>query len=181
MNSPVLVATFADERDLLDGAERLRLAGFRLCDVYAPYPVHGLDRVLGLRPSRLSWVCFACGAIGLLGMLGFQHWTAAIDWPINVGGKPWNSLPADAPVAFESLVLLAGFGTVFALFAVSRLYPGRAPRMPTPRVTDDRFALVIEQSSAVVNEQSVLRALGETSVLSIEEWSGQIRSVSAPL
>jgi len=171
MNSPGLIVTFAHERDLLEGAARLRQAGFRLHDVYAPYPVHGLDRVLGLRPSRLSWVCFVCGAIGLLGMLWFQHWTAAIDWPINVGGKPWNSLPADAPVAFESLVLLAGFGTVLTLFAVCRLYPGRAPRMPALRVTDDRFALVVEQSSAIVNAQSVRRALGEPNVLSIEEWN----------
>lgn len=170
MNSPALVVTFAHERDLLEGADRLRHAGFRLRDVYVPYPVHGLNRVLGLRPSRLSWVCFVCGAFGLLGMLWFEHWTAAIDWSINVGGKPWNSLPADAPVAFEALVLLAGFGTVLALFAVCRLYPGRASRMPTPRVTDDRLALVVEQSSAVVNVQSVRRALGETRVLTIEEW-----------
>lgn len=173
MNSPALVATFANERDLLDGADRLRQAGIRLCDVYAPYPVHGLDRVLGLRPSRLSWVCFVCGAIGLLGMLWFEHWTAAIDWPINVGGKPWNSLPADAPVAFEALVLLAGFGTVGALFAVSRLFPGKTAHTPAPRVTDDLFVLVVEQSSAVVNAQSVRRTLGEINVLSIDEWSGQ--------
>lgn len=180
MNSPALVATFAHERDLLDAADRLRHAGFQLRDVYAPYPVHGLDRVLGLRPSRLSWVCFVCGAIGLLGMLWFEHWTAAIDWPINVGGKPWNSLPADVPVAFEALVLLAGFGTVLALFVVSRLYPGRPAQMPSPRVTDDRFALVVEQSNAIVNAQSVRRALGETNVLSIDEWNGWIRSVSNP-
>lgn len=171
MKSPVLVATFAHERDLLDGAERLRQAGFQLRDVHAPYPVHGLDRILGLRRSRLSWVCFVCGAIGLLGMLWFEHWTAAIDWPINVGGKPWNSLPADAPVAFEALVLLAGFGTVFALFAVCRLFPGKTAHIPSPRVTDDVFALVIEQSSAIVDAQSVRRTLGETHVLNIDEWN----------
>jgi hypothetical protein len=170
MNLPALLATFAHESDLLHAADRLRQAGFQLRDVYAPYPVHGLDRVLGLRPSRLSWVCFVCGAIGLLGMLWFEHWTSATNWPINVGGKPWNSLPADAPVAFESLVLLAGFGTVLALFAVCRLVPGRTARTPSPRVTDDRFVLVVEQSSAVVDAQSVRHALGETPVVSIEEW-----------
>jgi hypothetical protein len=171
MKIPALIATFAHERDLLDGAERLRQAGFHLRDVHTPYPVHGLDRILGLRPSRLSWVCFMCGAVGVLGMLWFEHWTAATDWPINVGGKPWNSLPADAPVAFEALVLLAGFGTVFALFAASRLFPGRTARMPSRRVTDDRFALVVEQSSAVVSVPAVRRALGDVDVVSIDEWT----------
>ena len=103
---------------------------------------------MGLRPSRLTWVCFICGMAGALGMLWFEHWTAAVAWPIDVGGKPWNSLPSDVPVAFEAAVLLAGFGSVFALFGVSRLFPGKRAEVIEPRVTDDRFVLVIDQTDA---------------------------------
>ena len=80
----------------------------------------------------------------------------AVDWPVNVGGKPWNSLPSDARVAFEAAVLVAGFGSVLALLAVSRLYPGRRTRVPDERVTNDRFVLLIEQFDAgfSVNEAS---------------------------
>jgi hypothetical protein len=69
---------------------------------------------------------------GALGMLAFEYWSAAVSWAINVGGKPWMSLPSDVPVAFEAAVLLAGFGSVFALLGVSRLYPGKRPRVVHP-------------------------------------------------
>ncbi len=148
MSDRVLLATFEHEDDLLAATEAVRRQGLRIVDAFTPYAVHGLDRAMGLRPSRLTWVCFVCGMIGALGMLWFEHWTAAIGWPIDVGGKPWNSLPSDVPVAFEAAVLLAGFGSVFALFAVSRLFPGKRPRIDRPACTDDRFVLVIDEADA---------------------------------
>jgi hypothetical protein len=100
---------------------------------------------MGLKPSRLPWVCFICGMVGALGMLWFEYWVGALAWAIDVGGKPWNSLPSNVPVAFETAVLLAGFGSVFALFAAARLFPGKQARVPTQRVTDDQFVLVLDQ------------------------------------
>ena len=102
-------------------------------------------------------------------MLWFQHWTAAISWPLNVGGKPWNSLPSDAPVAFESAVLLAGFGSVFALFAVSRLFPGKHAQIVHPRVTDDRFVLVIDETDASFNLASLTHLLQQFELVDIKE------------
>jgi hypothetical protein len=102
-------------------------------------------------------------------MLGFERWSASVDWALDVGGKPWNSLPSDVPVAFESAVLLAGFGSVFALFAVSRLYPGKQPRVIHPRVTDDRFVLVIGESDAAFDVDAVNRLLSEFHVVETEE------------
>ena len=126
MSDRVLLATFDHEDDLLAATDAVRRKGFRIVDAFTPYAVHGLERAMGLRPSRLTWVCFVCGMFGALGMLWFEHWTASIDWRLDVGGKPWNSLPSDVPVAFEAAVLLAAFGSVFALFAVSRLFPANA-------------------------------------------------------
>ncbi len=80
----------------------------------------------GSRPSRLTWVCFVCGMTGALGMLWFEHWSASVDWALNVGGKPWNSLPSDVPVAFEAAVLLAGLRIGVCVAGRCRLYPGKA-------------------------------------------------------
>ena len=169
MSERVLLATFEHEDDLLAATAAVRRKGFQIVDAFTPYAVHGLDRAMGLRQSRLTWVCFVCGLFGALGMLWFEHWVAAVDWPINVGGKPWNSLPSDVPVAFEAAVLLAGFGSVFALFGVSRLFPGRRAKVIAPRVTDDRFVLVIDESDASFDAETVTRFLQEFHVVETEE------------
>jgi hypothetical protein len=169
MSDRVLLATFGHEDDLLEATVAVRRKGLKIVDAFTPYAVHGLDRAMGLRSSRLTWVCFVCGMIGALGMLWFEHWTSAINWPIDVGGKPWNSLPSNVPIAFEAAVLLAGFGSVFALFIVSRLFPGKRPKIVDPRVTDDHFVLVIDQSDAAFDAEAISQMLQEFDVIQTEE------------
>lgn len=148
MSRRVLVAVFRDDADLIRAVAAVRAAGLKIEDVYAPYAVHGLDRALGWQPSRLSWACALCGLAGAVFMLWFQHWTSAVNWALNVGGKPWNSLPAFVPIIFEGMVLAAGLGTVVALLAVARLRPGKKTTPIVPGVLDDRFVLVIEETDA---------------------------------
>ncbi|HQX48485.1 MAG TPA: DUF3341 domain-containing protein [Planctomycetaceae bacterium] len=169
MSNRVLLATFAHEDDLLAATTAVREHGLNIVDAFTPYAVHGLDKAMGLKRSRLTWVCFICGMTGALGMLWFEHWTASVWWPIDVGGKPWNSLPSDVPVAFEAAVLLAGFGSVFALFAVSRLFPGKKAHPIRPRITDDRFVLVIDESNAAFDVPAVRLMLTEFNVVETEE------------
>lgn len=169
MSERILVAEFEHESDLLNAAAEIRRLGLRIVDCFTPYAVHGLDRAMGLRPSRLTWVCFLCGMTGALAMLWFEHWTASVWWPINVGGKPWNSLASDVPVAFEAAVLLAGFGSVLALLAVSRLYPGKATYPVADGITDDRFVMMIAQSDAAFDLAAVQKTLLQFHVLRTEE------------
>lgn len=169
MTRRVLLATFDHENDLVAAVKAVREQNLHIIDAFTPYAVEELDRQLGLRPSRLTWVCFVCGMLGAVGMLWFQHWSAAVNWALDVGGKPWNSLPSDVPVAFEAAVLLAGFGSVFALFVVSRLFPGKQPRIVDPRVTDDRFVLAIDETDAAFDAETVHRLLDESHVLATEE------------
>lgn len=169
MSDRVLQATFDHEDDLLAAAAAVRAKGLCIVDAFTPYAVHGLDRAMGLKPSRLTWVCFTCGMLGALGMLWFEHWSASVDWALDVGGKPWNSLPSDVPVAFEAAVLLAGFGSVFALLAVSRLFPGKRIRVIDPRITDDRFVLMIDETNAAFEESVVKRLLSEFNPVAVEE------------
>jgi hypothetical protein len=92
-----------------------------------------------------------------------------VDWPVNVGGKPWNSLPAFVPVTFEVMVLAAGLSTVFAFFLLSRLRPGRRPIQVHERVTDDRFVLVLEETNAQFDLPSIRRMLQQQGALEVEE------------
>ncbi len=169
MSDRMLLASFDSAEDLVEATTEVRRQGYQVVDAYTPYAVHGLDRAMGMKPSRLTWVCFICGAIGAIGMLWFEHWTAAVSWPIDVGGKPFNALPSDLPAAFELAVLLAGFGTVFALLVVCRLYPGKRARLPRPEVTDDRFVLVLNEADATFDIATVETLLNQFNVLEVEE------------
>ena len=155
-----MIGVFANETDLLAATRDARDGGLEIVDAYTPYAVHGLDRAMGLRPSRLTWACFLCGLLGTVLILWFQFWTSALDWPINVGGKPFNSLPAFIPITFEICVLFAGVGVVAALLLRCRLYPGRAARLPCAGATDDRFLLVVRSPGAARDTREV-RALLE--------------------
>jgi len=169
MSDRILLANFEQEDDLLDAIGELRAKGYKVLDAFTPYAVHGLDNALGLKPSRLTWVCFVFGMTGALGMLWFEYWVGAIAWAVDVGGKPWNSLPSNVPVAFETAVLLAGFGSVFALLAVCRLYPGKRSTPQLERVTDDRFVLVLDQSDAQIDASQVAAMLRPFNLLELEE------------
>ncbi len=168
-NRRYLLGIFEREEDILQATRAARGRGLTVADVYVPYAVHGLDEAMGLRPSRLPWVCFALGVAGAAFKVWFEYWTTATDWPINVGGKPFNSLPAFVPVTFEVMVLFAGVSTVLAFLAGRRLRPGRPARLPYPGVTDDRFALVLEETDATFDPAAVGRFLTEHHAVHVEE------------
>ncbi len=143
---------FEDEHDLLSAAKECRERGIPVVDVVSPFPIHGLDDVLGIRPSRLAWVTFLMGAAGLAFGFGLQYWTAAFDWPLNVGGKPLDSLPAFIPVAFELTILFAGVSTVVALLLRSKLWPSKQVPSGLESTTDDQHALILAQADAAFED-----------------------------
>jgi hypothetical protein len=169
MSRRLLVGHFAREKDVVEATVAARTRGLTIVDAYAPYAVHGLDRAMGLAPSKLPWVCFLLGLLGAAFKVWFEYWTTAADWPINVGGKPWNSLPAFVPVTFEVMVLFAGVSTVIAFFLVTGLRPGRAADMPDPRVTNDRFVLVLEETDAAFDAVQVRSLFDEHNAVRVEE------------
>ncbi len=167
MSRRIFVGVFEHEADVIEAAGASRAHGFDIADAFTPYAVHGLDRAMGLKRSWLPWACLGLGVAGLVFATWLQFWTTAVSWPINVGGRPWNSLPAFVPVMFELMVLFAGVGVVITFVIARRLGPFREPEIPDIRATHDRFVLVL---NAGASDPRVVRGVFEDChAVSIEE------------
>lgn len=165
------VAYFKTADEILKAARAARTKGFKNFDTYTPFPIHGMDEAIGLKPSLVPWATFFCGLAGFLLATHLQIWTSAYDWPINVGGKPLVSGPAFIPIMFELTVLLGGLGTVAFMFFLNGLPSGRQNPFDL-RITDDRFALYIPFGGQGVPESDVegfLKGLSAESVSLVSE------------
>lgn len=169
MNRTIHVGVFENEGALLAAIGECQRLRMEILDAHTPYPVHGIERALGLRRTRLPVVCFGFGFVGLAFGLWLQYWTSASDWPLNVGGKPFDSLPAFLPVAFELMVLFAGLGAALTFFARSRLYPGKAAPTGLVGVTDDRFALVVRGAGPAVPRERIQEMWAQTGAVDHRE------------
>lgn len=169
MRRRTFLAAFDTEADVLEAVHTARERGFTIVDVYTPYPVHGLDDAIGLPPSQLSRVGLVLGAAGAASMLFFQFWVTAIAWPINIGGKPWNSLPAFIPATFETMVLFAAVGTAAVFFARCGLRPGRKPAPFVPGATDRLFVLAIETDDGASDPTVVREIFSPFNVRQVDE------------
>lgn len=140
---PTAVGIFRDPESLVHAGETARRRGFRDLDAITPYPVHGLAEALGLKVSWMPRVTKTCFFVGAGLGYSFEYWTMAIAWPLNIAGKPFNSVPAFMPVTFECGILLAGICTFLAVLAAGRLRPSPNFKPIDPRLTNDHFALLI--------------------------------------
>lgn len=163
------LGVYDDEERLLRATNGLRQAGIPIFDIFTPYAVHGLDEAMGIKRSRLPYVCFLAGVLGFLMAIGFQTWVFTLDWPINVGGKPFNAFPAFLPVGFELTVLIAGLSTVVAFFIRSRLYPGGAAILLDRATTDNHFVVAIEKADASFDIDRVEKILLLCGAIAVRE------------
>ncbi|TWT67147.1 quinol:electron acceptor oxidoreductase subunit ActD [Allorhodopirellula solitaria] len=142
-----VVAEFTDVSSLLAACERVRDAGYTKADAFAPFPVHGIDKALGIKPTVLPWIALAAGGIGTCTALAMQIWMNGIDYQYIISGKPFISLPASIPVAFELTILFASFATFFGMWALNGLPRFSNPIFTSPRfdrATDDTFFLFLD-------------------------------------
>ncbi|MGD0098404.1 MAG: DUF3341 domain-containing protein [Terracidiphilus sp.] len=174
MPSRFVIATFSDPASLLAAVRTIRDHSFPIYDVYAPYPVHHLDRAMGLRRTHLPWVTFFAGAFGLTLAFSFLSYTTVLDWPMNVGGKPDNSTLAFIPICFELTVLIGGLSTVAALLFRARLFPGKRERLPALGLTDDTFAIVLRRRTEHFDPVLVSRLLRNSGAHEVHEIEAQL-------
>ncbi len=169
-----LLAQFDTPGELLAAAEQVRDAGYRRWDTLTPFPVHGIERAMGLRDSRLPWFTLIAGLTGAATAILLQWWTNAVDYPLLISGKPMFSLPANIPIAFELTVLFAALATVGGLFLLCDL-----PRLWHPTLTSSRFRRVttdgffiwieaVDESFDLERTETLLRSLGPSHVERVE-------------
>jgi len=144
MGTYYISAYYSDDGQLLTGLKKLRDAGIKIADVRTPFPVHGIDKVLSIRRSRISRVGFVAGAIGAVSGFVFQAWVFTESYPLNIGGKPFLAVPSFIPVTFECTVLFAAIAMVFAYLFRTRLGFGAKHINFDDRITDDRFLVLVD-------------------------------------
>jgi hypothetical protein len=151
-----------DDHACVEAAAKVRAAGFKKFDAITPFPVHGMEEAVGIKRSWIPYVTFGAGTLGLTCGVALQYWTSAVSWPLNVGGKPFFSGPAFAPVMFELTVLFAALFSVGALFAACRL-PKVDPPVIDPDLTSHKFAIFIPENDVGYNAErceQLLKSLG---------------------
>lgn len=166
-----VLAEFETSEQLLEVARAAKDAGYEKMDAYSPIPVHGLAEILGHKDERLHWFVFAAGVMGALAGLGIQAWISTVDYPWNVGGRPFFSLPSFVPVTFEATVLFAAGAATVLLFALSGLPKPHHPIFNGSafhRASQDRYFLCIEADDAKYGEASATEFLESFGPNSIE-------------
>ncbi len=150
---------FDDEEPLILAVKKLIENKITIIDVLTPFPVHGLDKAMKMKPSRIPIVGFIFGALGGLLGFGFQSWVFTVDYPLIIGGKPYLSVPSFIPVTFEMTVLFAALGMVGAFLIKSKLKPKQNLDVLDERITDDRFVILLEQDDNSDNQELVVKEI----------------------
>ena len=169
-----LMAEFDDPEALVQAAQRSYVEGYRRLDAFTPFPVHGLAHALGLRRTEVPLIVLLGGLAGAAGGFLLQYWTAAVNYPINVGGRPYLSWPSFIPVTFEMLVLIAAFSAVFGMLALNGLPMPYHPVFNVPSfqlATRDRFFLLVlatDRKFDRVETRQFLQSLGAQDVAEVE-------------
>ena len=152
MNNNIVYALYDDDDILLSSVKMMKEKDLKIKEVYSPFPVHGLDHILGLKETRMAITAFIYGCIGLtFGTILIYYIMISGEyksWPMNIGGKPnftfFKNLPSFVPVLFELTVMFAGHLMALTYFYRCKLFPGNQDRSPDPRTTDDKFLVEIE-------------------------------------
>lgn len=167
-----VVGFIANEHKLLEAASQTYAAGYRKFDTISPFPIHGMDAAMGLKPSFIPWVTFIAGLTGCtLGGL-FTWWTSAVDYGLNVGGKPLWSLPAFIPIMFELTILFGALCSVGAMIIANGL-PKVDPPIIDPDLTCDKFAVFIPETEAGYSAEKAkahLQSIGAIDIRDVAEF-----------
>ncbi|MBA4250202.1 MAG: hypothetical protein C0425_01505 [Chlorobiaceae bacterium] len=164
-------AIFNSPDDIISAAKKTEAAGYKNWDVHTPYPIHGMDNAMKLKPSKLGYVTLTFGLTGAVVALLFMYWALSINYPMNIGGKPFFALPAFIPVTFEVTVLLATVCTVLGMITFFFWFPNNSHPLHDTQymktVAVDKFGITIEASDPQFDEAKVsefLRSIGSTSL-----------------
>jgi len=167
-----ILAEFKNPKELTDVAKQIVKAGYTKFDTFSPFPIHGMDKAMKLKKSKLGWIVLICGLLGFTGAVSMMYYMAVVDYPMNISGKPFFNAPAWVPITFELTVLLSAFGAVFGMFFLNGL-----PKLHNPlfyverfkKATDDGFFACIEADDDMFETEKVKQLFKEAGATHIEE------------
>jgi hypothetical protein len=166
--SKVIHAIYNDDDVLMAAVKKVKAEKHHIEEVYTPFPVHGLDKAMGLAPTRIAIASFMYGCLGLTVAIIMMNFIMIEDWPQNIGGKPsfsyLENMPAFVPIMFEMTVFFAAHLMVITFYLRSRMWPFKNAENPDPRTTDDHFLMEIAVHN---NEKELSELLKETGAIEI--------------
>ncbi|MBU2525943.1 MAG: DUF3341 domain-containing protein [Bacteroidetes bacterium] len=169
MSNKVIHALYNDDDILLDAVKELKNAHYHIDEIYTPFPVHGLDKAMGLAPTRIAITSFMYGCLGLTVAIVMMNFIMITDWPQDIGGKPSFSyienMPAFVPIMFELTVFFAAHLMVITFYMRSKLWPFKKAENPDPRTTDDHFLVALE---ATGDDEALTKLLQKTGAIEIK-------------
>ena len=169
--SKILYGIFDDDVVLLKAIKTLREQGIKIANVFSPFPVHGIEKALGIKGTRMAIVSFLFGATGTSLAVLMMWYMNIFDWPMDIGGKPsfalYKNIPAYIPITFEVTVLLAAHGMAITFFLRSWILPGVQPKVPDNRMSDDHFVMQLDVNDS--NKGALSSALKQVGAIEVKE------------
>jgi hypothetical protein len=173
MASKVIHAYYNDDDILMQAVKKVKATKHHIEEVYCPFPVHGLDKAMGLAPTRIAITSFMYGCLGLIVAIVMMNYIMIVDWPQDIGGKPsfsyLENMPAFVPIMFEMTVFFAAHLMVITFYLRSRLWPFKEAENPDPRTTDDHFVMEIEVHGDENSLMELLKASGAVEINKVEK------------
>jgi hypothetical protein len=166
-----ILAEFKNPGHLMRAAKLTNKAGYKKYDCYSPFPIHGMDDAMGLKPSILGNIVLGHAILGFMGAVALQVWSASVAYPLNISGKPFINLPSFVPVTFELTILLSAFGAVFGMFFLNnmpKLHNSVFNSETFKKTTDDGFFVIIESDDDLYNEEKTIQFLKDAGAVHIE-------------
>ena len=168
MSINTIYGIFDDEAALLSSVKEIRSNNIEIEEVFSPFHIHGLDKALGLKETRMGITAFIYGCLGLsLGAL-MIYYIMIVDWPQNIGGKPnwtfYHNIPSFVPVLFECTVLFSAHLMSITFLIRCGLFPGGTSDSPDKRTTDDKFLMVINVDGDTSSVKEILTKTGATEI-----------------
>jgi len=171
MRSPskkVVAGIWTSEKDLLTAAKKVKAEGYETLEAISPYPMHGIDDILGIPRSFIPWVTFVFAVLGCLAGVWLTWWTHSVDWQLNIGGKPHFAFPAYIPVIFETTILFAALSSVGAMILLNGL-PKVDPPIIDPDLTSHKFALFVREDDKKFDKEKITSLFKDLGAESVKE------------
>ncbi|WOD42079.1 DUF3341 domain-containing protein [Hwangdonia lutea] len=171
--SKVIHAIYIDDDVLMSAVKKVKAERYHIEEIYTPFPVHGLDKAMGLAPTRIAITAFIYGLIGLTVAILMMNFIMIEDWPQNIGGKPsfsyLENMPAFIPIMFEMTVFFSAHLMVITFYLRSRMWPFKQAENPDPRTTDDHFLMEIPVHGNETELENLLKETGAVEINIIDK------------